>query len=102
MSWRRSLVAAWATMMNAALVGPALVGSSALADAQVRLTIDIALFYYFLTLIGQTRLSEREWDENSSRVKTLRIAWSLAWLAYLAHVLMAFHHVHHWSHTHAV
>jgi hypothetical protein len=29
----------------------------------------------------------------------LRLAWSLAWLAYLIHVVVAFNDVHRWSHA---
>ena len=31
-----------------------------------------------------------------------RLSWTLAWAAYVVHVVLAFHHFHGWSHAHAV
>src|SRR5205823_583419 len=31
-----------------------------------------------------------------------RLSWTLAWAAYVVHVVLAFHYFHGWSHAHAV
>src|SRR5260370_21986265 len=32
----------------------------------------------------------------------VRVCWSVAWVGYLIHLGMAFHHYHHWSHAEAM
>jgi hypothetical protein len=46
-------------------------------------------------------LSPGEWTA-AGRGRLARCCWSLAWLAYVVHVGMAFHHYHGWSHANAV
>jgi hypothetical protein len=58
-----------------------------------RLSIWLALVVYGLA--GVLMFSDR-------RDRVARLAWTLAWLLFLIHVALAFHHFHHWSHTEAV
>jgi hypothetical protein len=47
-------------------------------------------------------LRPTDWDAASWRGRLARGCWTLAWAAYLVHVAMAFHHIDHWSHEHAI
>ena len=57
-----------------------------------RYTVRVALVGYALgagALLGGSR-------------RLARACWTAGWLAYIVHVLLAFHHFHHWSHEHAI
>jgi hypothetical protein len=51
---------------------------------------------------GMLLASGEAWMVSGNRVRLLRKLWTLACLAYLIHVALAFHHYHQWSHTHAM
>jgi hypothetical protein len=82
---------AWIVMLLGILIAPSLLHSSIPGDELVRNSIRLALVYYTFALLlllrGDTRLARK--------------AWTLAWLAYLIHMALAFHFVHGWSHAHA-
>ncbi|MEZ6117322.1 MAG: hypothetical protein R3C28_12200 [Pirellulaceae bacterium] len=47
-------------------------------------------------------LSVRGSNETSASTSRLRILWTAALMAYVCHVMAAFHFYHHWSHQHAL
>jgi hypothetical protein len=62
------------------------------ADFQVRGSIRLSLLFYAVAVLLLMRGANRP----------ARLAWTFAWLIYLVHVALAFHHVHHWSHIEAM
>jgi hypothetical protein len=81
----------WTVSVLGILVAPSLLHSSNPSDELIRNTIRLALVYYGFALLLLLR----------GKACLARRAWSLAWLAYLIHVALAFHFVHGWSHAHA-
>ena len=93
---------AWILLIAGALLGPAVLQSPSLGDDQVRFTIRVSLLYYFAATLGMLLTSRDEWTVAGSRVRLLRQIWTLACLAYVIHVALAFHHYHQWSHAQAM
>jgi hypothetical protein len=92
----------WLALMAAALLGPALVCAADPGDALTRNTVRVALAYYGIAAALMLVLRGPDWAAGSWHGRLARGCWTLAWAAYLVHVAMAFHHVDHWSHAHAV
>jgi len=102
MSKRVLLLAVWSALMVLAVAAPPASTSSELKSSHVNRTVDLALLYYVLA-VGMMLLSPLQpWREASPSVRRVRLCWSLAWLAFVIHVLFAFHHAHHWSHRDAM
>jgi hypothetical protein len=101
--WCFPLTAAVWLLLLAASVGlPFATESSAPGDDLTRNTVRLALLFYAAAaslLIGSPR---GEVPAFSPQARLARWLWTLAWAAYLVHVAMAFHYVHHWSHAEAV
>jgi hypothetical protein len=55
--------------------------------------------FIWIALAGYVAAWGYRWRENMA---SFRAWWTLACVAYLAHVVVAFHAFHHWSHEHAV
>src|SRR3954467_275749 len=83
------LAGLWAALMGAVLLLPA----GPRGEDAVRNTIRLSLVYYGLSLLLQIR---------GVSGSLARLSWTLAWAAYVVHVVLAFHHFHGWSHAHAV
>jgi hypothetical protein len=102
---RRSLdlaaVGAWAVLLGAVLAAPRLVALEDAGDFLIRATVRVALAYYAAALVLMLTLRPAEWAARG-RGRLARWCWSLAWVTYVVHVGMAFHHYHHWSHADAV
>lgn len=96
-----ALAAAWAVLLAAVLAVPYALRSPTLGDDLTRGTVRLALAYYGLAAALMTRLRPDEW-RAAGRGAVARLCWTLAWLTYLVHLGMAFHHYHGWSHAHAV
>src|SRR5713226_5911128 len=79
--------------MATIILGPWLAESPTLGDDQTRFSIWISLLFYAIAAAGMLSGNRGGW---------VRICWSLAWVAYLIHLGMAFHHYHHWSHAEAM
>ena len=92
----------WLALMAAALVEPSLAGAADTGDALTRNTVRVALAYYGAAAALMLALHPAEWAADSWRGRLARCCWTLARAAYLVHVAMAFHHVDHWSHAHAL
>jgi len=101
----RSIDAAW-LLAGTALATVVLVASNSLAansgDALVRNTIRLSLAWYAASLFLMLRLVPGDWIAESFVGRVTRWCWTWACLVYLIHVALAFHHVHHWSHMHAL
>jgi hypothetical protein len=96
------LVIGW-TLALAAIVGvPFLIHSPTLGDDLTRWTVRLALAFYSGAAALMLRLRSEEWRGPSERGRLARLCWSLAWLAYLVHLGMAFHYYHGWSHADAL
>jgi hypothetical protein len=65
-------------------------------------TVRLALICYALCVVFMPWLDEAGWRAVTVKGKLVRLAWLLGCLAYLAHVGLAFHFHHGWSHTHAM
>jgi hypothetical protein len=97
-----ALTIIWAVLMAAAVLLPAAAGSSNPGDDQLRLAIHVGLLFYFVACLGMALISPRRWQLPGVEVGFVRDLWSLGWLSYGVHVILAFHYFHHWSHAHAV
>jgi hypothetical protein len=94
--------AVWLLLLMA-VFSPFLIPPSAdVGDTLIRNTIRLALLYYFVALNLMLYLRPIDWPARTARGRLARACWTIAWLTYLVHLTMAFHHAHHWSHTAAV
>jgi hypothetical protein len=73
-----------------------------LGDVLTRGTVDVALLLYGGGAVFMLRLDGAGWRAETGGGRAGRLLWSLACLVYLAHVALAFHHYHGWSHAEAV
>lgn len=71
-------------------------------DDLIRNTIRLALLYYATAVTLMLQLRAEDWSAVTARGRLARLCWTLAWLAYLIHLAMAFHFAHGWSHDHAM
>jgi hypothetical protein len=102
MKWTIVAVLAWLALLLAILAVPYLVQSPTLGDDLTRYTVRLALLYYALAGSLMLVLQSTEWTAEAGRGRLARLCWTLAWLAYLVHLAMAFHFYHHWSHADAM
>jgi hypothetical protein len=93
-------------LLAVALLSPAF--GSLPADARTRLTIDFSVVWYAMAVGAMLMTSDSEWRAGKNRSRTgkmwslqIRPVWTLAWMAYLVHLIVAFNDVHHWSHADA-
>jgi hypothetical protein len=87
--------------MLAIVVVPWLCDGPDLGESLTQNTVRLALAYYALAMILRLEVRPHEGDD-ARRGSAARLAWTLAWAAYLVHVGCAFHFYHHWSHSEAV
>jgi hypothetical protein len=99
MRWSRILIAIWIALMIGALLSPVL--DSPPEDGRVRWTVDVSLAFYALAA-ARMLLTPRDAWRSSAQTNELRLIWTLAWLAYFIHVIVAFNDIHRWSHAGAV
>jgi hypothetical protein len=92
----------WLILLAVILITPQAIQSSTLGDDLTRFTVRLALLYYAVAASLGLWLRPEDWLAQSAGGRLARWCWTLAWLAYLIHVGMAFHHYHHWSHTDAI
>jgi hypothetical protein len=92
----------WSLLLSVVLGLPILTSSPALGDDLIRNTIRLSLLYYAIALNLMLTLAPAEWPARTPRGRLTRGCWTLAWLAYLVHLAMAFHFYHGWSHAAAV
>jgi hypothetical protein len=85
-------------LLAAALALPYAVSSGDLADALTRSTVRVSLVFYAVAVC--LLLVRRPGDDYLLRVA--RLEWTLGWIAYLIHLLVAFQIYHHGSHAEAV
>ncbi len=64
----------------------------------IAITIWTALFF-FLSSAGTRGLQRKQ---NEKPLRWARLLWTFGMVAYVAHVLLAFHLVHAWSHAAAI
>jgi hypothetical protein len=95
-------VLAWLTVLAVILMIPPAVASPTLKDDLTRGTVRLSLLYYGVAASLRLLLHADDWFAQSTRGRLARLCWTLAWLAYLIHLGVAFHHYHHWSHADAV
>jgi hypothetical protein len=95
------LLSSGAALLGGVLVAPALgLCSADPGDDLTRNAVRVALLYYALAAGLMLLLRPDEWRAQRGRVA--RWCWTLAWVSYLVHLAMAFHHYHHGSHAEAV
>jgi hypothetical protein len=92
----------WLVLLDGIFIAPWWSGGADPGDELIRNTVRLSLLYYAAAALLMMWLRPGEWDAASARGKVARDAWSLAWLAYVVHVLFAIKFAHHWSHAHAV
>src|SRR5438105_4028388 len=95
-------VVAWFVLLGAVLGWPFLSDSSSLGGDLIRNTIRLALLYYAAALTLMLRTCNIDWQKSSRIIRSARACWTLAWLTYLIHLVMAFHFAHGWSHANAM
>ncbi len=94
-------LAVWLVLITAAVFGPlALPGG--VGESRVRWTVDVMLLFYSCACAAMLLTRAQGWRTDQVRTCRVRLAWTLAWVAFAVHVFFAFHDVHGWSHTHAV
>jgi Ca2+/Na+ antiporter len=99
---RMIVIGVWLLLLDALFILLWLFPTADPGDDLIRNTIRLSLLYYTLATLLMLRLRPDEWDTSSERGKVTRWAWSLAWLAYVVHVLFAIKYAHHWSHADAI
>jgi hypothetical protein len=67
-------------------------------DLLIRATVDLALAYYAVAVGLMTGATRDDWRSRTPRGRLMRSCWNLGWAAYVIHVAVAFHFMHHWSH----
>lgn len=92
----------WVILLAAILVHPYATHADDIGDHLIRNTVRLSLLYYAAAATSMLLLRPDEWTAGTLRGGLARSCWSLAWLAYLVHLAMAFHHYHGWSHAHAM
>src|SRR3954454_17512064 len=101
----------WCVLLVAVFAAPALLGSSNPGDDLTRNTVRLALAFYAVAVVLMLMMRREEWAAPDGwhalaakawRGELARCCWTLAWMAYLVHLAMAFHHYHGWSHARAV
>jgi hypothetical protein len=98
----RCAVAIWVVLLTVVLILPYVAESATTGDDLTRNTVRLALLYYGVALNLMLFLRPADWWALTGRGRLARCCWSLAWLAYVIHVGMAFHYYHDWSHAAAV
>lgn len=89
----RIAVALWLIVLAAVFAFPAIAPSSDVGDDLIRNTVRLALVYYAAAVLLMLTRDD---------ARLTRWLWTLACLAYVIHVAVAFHFYHGWSHAHAV
>ncbi len=65
-------------------------------------TVRLALLFYAVAVVLMPWLDAAARRASSPLGRLVRLCWELGCVAFLAHVALAFHHHHGWSHTEAV
>jgi hypothetical protein len=73
-----------------------------IADDPTRDSVRLALVLYAFCVGLMPWLDEAGWQARTGLGRLVRLAWALACLIFLAHVALAFHHHHGWSHARAM
>ena len=89
----------WLLLIAAAIVGPPLAGSTQLAEDWTRQTVRVSLLFYAVAAFVMLGLTPHDWAGR--RGHDVRIAWSLAWAAYIVHLGFAAE-FHGYSHAAAI
>jgi hypothetical protein len=92
----------WLVLLAVVLAVPYWTDSPTLGDDWTRHTVRLALLYYTAAATLMLLLRPAEWQIASGRGRLARWYWTLAWMTYVVHLGMAFHHYHQWSHANAV
>jgi hypothetical protein len=92
----------WLAGLVAVLALPYAVEAAGPGESVVRNTVRLALAWYAAALFLMLCLRPADWLASAGRGRLARWCWTFAWVTYLVHVAMAFHHFHHWSHAEAV
>jgi hypothetical protein len=100
--WTAPLTAAWIVLLAFAIAYPFATDSSTADEDVTRFTVRISLLFWLLAvvLLMCTREPDRSIERTCYRIA--RWFWTLAWLAYLVHLAMAFGLYHQGSHVAAV
>jgi hypothetical protein len=100
--FRLLLVLVWIVLLVGIWITPFASESPTLGDDLTRHTVRLSLLYYGIAATLMLLCHSTEWYHCSGQVRSARCAWTLACLAYLVHLAMAFHFYHGWSHADAV
>ena len=100
--FRLFLIVVWIVLLAGIFTFAFLAGSQVAGDALTRNTVRLALLYYGVALTLMLLTDAEKWRHGTGMCRTARSAWTMAWLAYLVHLAMAFHFYHGWSHADAV
>jgi hypothetical protein len=93
------LIGAWIALIFGAIFSPYFETSR--EDQRVRWTADLSLVYYVVATAGMLIIPLPSWRSGVG-TKWIRLTWSLAWIAFLIHVVVAFNDYHHWRHADAI
>jgi hypothetical protein len=99
---RLLLIGVWLLLLNGVFLAPWWWSRADPGDDLIRNSVRLSVLYYAIAVSLMLRLRPGEWDAAGSYGGLARWAWSLAWLAYLVHLVFAMKFAHHWSHADAV
>jgi hypothetical protein len=92
----------WLVLLTSILALPYVWQSPSPGDDLIRNTVRLSLLYYAAAVALMMFLRPADWTAQTAGGATARWFWTLAWAAFLVHVVTAFHYAHHWSHADAV
>ena len=101
------LFATWAMCLGCVLVLPYVISLNDPGNFLIRNSVRLALLYWAIAVAlsgyrSNPNPTHSKDEQNRPRCTSgsgCRVAWTLACIAYLIHVGMAFEHAHHWSHA---
>ncbi len=95
------LVGVAGLLLLAIAAGLSFIGTWPTGEAFTRYTVRLALAWYFVALFAMLAANQNQRIDAATAFWVARWAWTWGLIVFLAHVAMAFHYYHGWSHQRA-
>src|ERR1700722_2897579 len=84
---RMILTGLWLVLLDGIFLMPWWTHNPEAGDWLIRYTVRLSVLFYAVAVLLMLWLRPDEWAASSTRALLARDAWSLAWLAYLVHLV---------------